>query len=92
MNREIEFRVPHSTKQPHRDLYDPMHEIDLMLLEDAMLRYKPETTATAVACRTGAMIVVLLAVTGMFAHAVLVGNQQMTAATQVPQLEQGYTP
>jgi len=63
-----------------------------MLLEDVMLRYKTETTTTAVACRTGAMVVVLLAVGAMLAHSVLTGSRQMTAATKAPQLQLGYTP
>ena len=58
-----------------------------------MLRYKAETTTTAVACRTGAMFVVLLGVVAILAHSVLYGNRQLTAAaTNAPQLEQGYTP
>jgi hypothetical protein len=77
---------------PSQRPYNPTHEIDLVLLEDVMLHYKPKTTATAVACQTGAMIVVLLAATAVLAHSILVGDRQMIAATQAPQLEQGYTP
>ena len=91
MSREIDPRVPHSTEPPHRDPYDPMHEIDLILLEDVMLRHSVETTRTAVACRTGVMVVVLLAVGGMLGHAIFAGSRQMTAATNAPQLEQDYT-
>jgi hypothetical protein len=85
-------RVPHSTRQCRCDHYDPIREIDLILLEDVMLRYKTETTTTAIACRTGAMIVILLAVAGMLAHSVIAGGRQMTAAAKAPQLERGYTP
>ena len=92
MSRHAEPGVLCGTTHRHGPRYVPMHGIELILLEDGMLRYKAETTTTAVACRTGAMFVVLLGVVAILAHSVLYGDRQMTVATKAPQLVQGYTP
>jgi hypothetical protein len=68
-------------------------EIDLILPEDIMFRHHNiGITRTAVACRTGAMLVVLLGAAAVLAHSVVTGGRQLTAATKAPQLEQRHTP
>jgi hypothetical protein len=78
-----------NTTHRHRYRYDPMREIDQMLLEEVMLRHNVETTRTAAVLRTGAMLVVLLGVVTILAHSLIVGNRVVTAANG-PQLERGH--
>jgi hypothetical protein len=68
---------------------DPMREIDRMLLEDVMQRYKVETNATAVAFRTGALMVVLTLLAVMLGHTIAHSDRTITAA-KAPH-ENGYS-
>jgi type IV secretory pathway TrbL component len=83
--------VPHGTTRRRGRRYDSMREIDLILLEDAMLHDTVETTPIAVACRTGAMLVVLLAVVAVLAHSIVTGGRQVTAASNAASHEQSHT-
>jgi hypothetical protein len=57
-----------------------------------MLRHDVGITRTAVACRTGAMLVVGLAAAVILVHSIVTGGPQLTAANNGPQLEQSRTP
>jgi hypothetical protein len=79
----------HNTTRRRRHRYDPMREIDQMLLEDAMLRHNVETTRTIAYLRTGALLAVLLGVVVILAHSMMYGDRTVTAA-KGPHLEQGH--
>ena len=51
--------------------HDPMRELDLLLLEDIMMRRHFQPTKTAMALQTTCMLLVLLGVGVMFAHTLL---------------------
>ena len=59
---------------------DPMREVDLLLLEDAMMHPNVETNSTAVIARTACMVVVALFFFAAFLYA-LTHRQTVVAAT-----------
>ena len=59
---------------------DPMREVDLLLLEDAMMRPNVETNSTAVIARTACMVVVASLFFAAFLYA-LTHRQTVVAAT-----------
>jgi hypothetical protein len=60
--------------------HDPMRELDLLLLEDLMMRRNFQPTRTATALQTTSMLLVLLGVGVIFAYA-LRNPDAGTAAT-----------
>ena len=62
--------------------HDPMNELDLLLLEDLMMRRNFQPTKAAIALQITGMLLVLLGVGVMFAYALLhpeVGTAQIRA-------------
>ena len=55
-------------RKRRRTHFDPMREIDLLLLEDIMMRRDVPIDARARALQTLCMLVVLAAVGGLFIH------------------------
>jgi hypothetical protein len=52
----------------HEQFTDPMREVDLLLLEDIMMRRTLEPTKSEVALKTICMLLILLGVGVIFAH------------------------
>jgi hypothetical protein len=71
-------------KRRQRPDPDPMREIDLLLMEEIMMRRNFPTDARARALQTLCMLVVLAAVTGMFIHALR--HRDATSIVSVPAL------
>ena len=61
-----------------------MREIDLILLEEVMHRRNFDTDANARTFQLAALMVVLLAVVAVLAHAVVYGDRTETAARITP--------
>lgn len=60
-----------------------MHEIDLALLEDLMLRPKPDAMSRGRALETAAIIAVLLCLIGILLQATWVGTTVVVASPPV---------
>lgn len=63
--------------------HDPMREIDLLLLEDIMMRRNFDTTARQRALQTGGILLVLASLIVVFIHALT--HQDIVAAGNSPQ-------
>lgn len=68
---------------------DPMREIDLMLLEDVMQRYKVKADTRVRRAQTAALLVVLAAFGAMFGHAVIQRERPVTASAGGTQQDVG---
>jgi hypothetical protein len=71
-------------KRKQRPDPDPMREIDLLLMEDIMMRRNFATDARAKVAKTLCMLVVLAALGGMFVHALT--HSDATSVVAAPPL------
>ena len=69
-------------KRRQRSDPDPMREIDLLLVEDIMMRHNFPADARTRALQTGCMLLVLAALTGIFIHALR--HRDATSIVSVP--------